>query len=171
MIYVYFVEGFPGSSTDKDSAYNTGDPSLIHRLGISPREGTGYPLQYSSTSLVAQTIFYCNTGDLGLIPELGRSPRGVLSYPLQYSCLENPHGQMSLVVTGHGIAKTWTQLGDQAQKHAYNFCIFISDNQFLKHKCFFPDYLISKLILCDFLKIFESIPVGKYGSQKLKNFC
>ena len=36
-------------------------------------------------------------GDLGLIPGLGRPPRGGHGNPLQYSCLENPHGQKSLV--------------------------------------------------------------------------
>ena len=39
----------------------------------------------------------CNAGDLGLIPGLGRSPGGGYGNPLQYSCLENPHGQRSLV--------------------------------------------------------------------------
>ena len=39
----------------------------------------------------------CNEGDLGLIPALGRSPGGGHGNPLQYSCLENPHGQRSLV--------------------------------------------------------------------------
>ena len=39
----------------------------------------------------------CNTGDLGLIPGLGRSPGGAHGNPLQYSCLEDPHGQRSLV--------------------------------------------------------------------------
>ena len=39
----------------------------------------------------------CNTGDLGLIPGLGRSPGGGHGNPLQYSCLQNPHGQRSLV--------------------------------------------------------------------------
>ena len=38
-----------------------------------------------------------NTGDLGLIPRLGRSSGGGHSNPLQYSCLENLHGQRSLV--------------------------------------------------------------------------
>ena len=37
------------------------------------------------------------TGDLGSIPEPGRSPGGQHGNPLQYSCLENPHGQRSLV--------------------------------------------------------------------------
>ena len=39
----------------------------------------------------------CNAGDLGLIPGLGRSPGEGNGNPLQYSCLENPHGQRSLV--------------------------------------------------------------------------
>ena len=39
----------------------------------------------------------CNAGDLGLIPRLGRSPGGGHGNPLQHSCLENPHGQRSLV--------------------------------------------------------------------------
>ena len=38
-----------------------------------------------------------NVGDLGSIPGLGRSPEGGHGNPLQYSCLENPHGQRSLV--------------------------------------------------------------------------
>ena len=39
----------------------------------------------------------CNVGDLGLIPGSGRSPREGHGNPLRYSCLENPHGQRSLV--------------------------------------------------------------------------
>ena len=38
--------------------------------------------------------------DVGLIPGSERSPRGRHSNPLQYSCLENPHGQRSLVGGG-----------------------------------------------------------------------
>ena len=38
-----------------------------------------------------------NAGDLGLIPGMGRSPGGGHGNPVQYSCLENPHGQKSLV--------------------------------------------------------------------------
>ena len=36
-------------------------------------------------------------GDLGPVPESGRSPGGGHGTPFQYSCLENPHGQRSLV--------------------------------------------------------------------------
>ena len=48
--------GFPGSSAGKESACNARDPSSIPGLGRSPREGIGYPLQYSWASLVAQMV-------------------------------------------------------------------------------------------------------------------
>ena len=47
---------FPDSSVGKESACNTGDPSLIPGSGRSPGEGIGYPLQYSWASLVAQLV-------------------------------------------------------------------------------------------------------------------
>ena len=45
---------FPGSPTDKETACNVGESSLIPRLGRSPGEGIGYPLQYFGTCLGAQ---------------------------------------------------------------------------------------------------------------------
>ena len=39
----------------------------------------------------------CNVGDVDSVPGLGRSPAEGHDNPLQYSCLENPHGQRSLV--------------------------------------------------------------------------
>ena len=39
----------------------------------------------------------CNAGDPSSVPGSGRSPGGGHGNPLQYSCLENPHGQRSLV--------------------------------------------------------------------------
>ena len=39
----------------------------------------------------------CKVGDLVSIPGLGRSPGGGYGNLLQYSCLENFHGQSSLV--------------------------------------------------------------------------
>ena len=41
------MRGFPGSSAGKESACNAGDLDLIPRLGRSPGEGNGYPLQDS----------------------------------------------------------------------------------------------------------------------------
>ena len=48
--------GFPGSSVGKEPACDAGDPGSIPGLGRSPREGTGYPLQYSWASLLAQLV-------------------------------------------------------------------------------------------------------------------
>ena len=48
--------GFPHSSVGKESAYNAGDPGSIPVSGRSTGEGTGYPLQYSWTSLVTQLV-------------------------------------------------------------------------------------------------------------------
>ena len=39
--------GFPGGSNGKKSACNVGDLGLIPRLGRSPGEENGNPLQYS----------------------------------------------------------------------------------------------------------------------------
>ena len=39
----------------------------------------------------------CSAGDLGWIPGLGKSPGEGHGNPSLYSCLENPHGQRSLV--------------------------------------------------------------------------
>ena len=39
----------------------------------------------------------CNMGELASIPGLGRSPTEGHGNPLQFSCLENPHGQRSLI--------------------------------------------------------------------------
>ena len=49
-------KGFPDNSVGKESVCNAGDPSSIHELGISPGKETGYPLQYSWASLVAQLV-------------------------------------------------------------------------------------------------------------------
>ena len=51
IMHVYIIPslqlGFPRGSDDKESAVNAGDPGSIPGLGRSPREGNGYPLQYS----------------------------------------------------------------------------------------------------------------------------
>ena len=41
------IWGFPGGSDSKESACSAGDAASIPVLEISPREGNGYPLQYS----------------------------------------------------------------------------------------------------------------------------
>ena len=44
-----------------------------------------------------------STGDLGSIAVLGKFPGERHGNPLQYSCLENPHGQRSLVATVYSL--------------------------------------------------------------------
>ena len=48
--------GFRDCSVGKESTYSSGDPGSIPELGRSDGEGTGYPLQYSWASLVAQLV-------------------------------------------------------------------------------------------------------------------
>ena len=61
-------------------------PSIFPSFGVFPDESVGKE-------------YTCNAGDtdVGLIPELERSPGEENGNPLQDSCLENPHGQRSLV--------------------------------------------------------------------------
>ena len=59
-----------------------------------------------------------SAGDLGLIPGLGRCHGGGHGNPLQYSCLENPHGQRSLV--GHS---PWGCKELDATKHSTWTCL------------------------------------------------
>ena len=47
LYYCTSKSDFPDSSDSKESVCNAGDPSSIPGLGISTREGIGYPLQYS----------------------------------------------------------------------------------------------------------------------------
>ena len=47
---------FPDSSVGKESTCNAKDPGSIPRSGRSTGKETGYPLQYSWASLVAQLV-------------------------------------------------------------------------------------------------------------------
>ena len=48
---IFDSSGFPDSSVGKESACNVEDLGFIPGLGISPREGKGYPLQCQENSL------------------------------------------------------------------------------------------------------------------------
>ena len=88
--------GFPGSSAGKESVYNAGDPGSIAQLG-RPLDRLPIPVSLGFPSGSDGKESACNAGNLCLVPGLGRSPEGVHGIPLKYSCLENPHGQRSLV--------------------------------------------------------------------------
>ena len=49
-----FCTAFPDSLVGKESTCNAGDPGSIPGSGRSAGEGTGYPLQYSWATTVAQ---------------------------------------------------------------------------------------------------------------------
>ena len=53
---IAFTHTFPGGSASKESACDAGDPGSIPGSGGAPGERTGYPLQYSWTSRVAQMV-------------------------------------------------------------------------------------------------------------------
>ena len=96
------------SSVGKESTCNVGDSGSIPASG----EGTGYPLQYSWASLVAQLVKN--------IPAMWEiwvwSPGEGNNYPLQYSgmdflqysCLENPMDGGAWWAAVHGVAKSDT---------------------------------------------------------------
>ena len=54
--HLTYGRGFPDSSVGKESTCNAGESSLIPGLERSTGEGTGYSLQYSWASLVAQLV-------------------------------------------------------------------------------------------------------------------
>ena len=66
---------------------STGDPGSIPGSGRSAREGTGYLLQQSWDSLVAQPVrnLPAMWVDLSLIPGWGRSPGEGKGHPLKNS--------------------------------------------------------------------------------------
>ena len=68
----------------------------------SAGEGIGYPLQYSSASLVAKLVKNLSPM-LGLIPGLGKSPGEGKGYPLQYS---GPENSMDCIVNGVANSRT-----------------------------------------------------------------
>ena len=53
-----------------------------------------------------------NAGDSSLSPGSGRCPGEGNDNPLQYSCLESPMDSGACQATVHGVAKSWTRLGD-----------------------------------------------------------
>ena len=89
-----------------------------------------------------------NAGDIrdsSSVPGSGRSPGGGHGNPLQYSCLENPHGQRSLVgyspwgrkesdMTERLTTITTFRLRVIAAPHKYNF---------LKNLIFYQSYFLS----------------------------
>ena len=101
-----YIYGLPDSSAGKESVCNAGNPSSVSGSGRSPEEGTGYLLQYSWTSLVAQAV-----KNPPAMPEtrvrslVCKDPLGEGNdNSLQYSCLENPMDREAWWAIVHGVA-------------------------------------------------------------------
>ena len=93
------VLGFPNNSVGNESACNAGDPVQFLGWEDPLEKGISYPLQYSWASLVAQLLKNSPAmqgtwvWSLGWTDPLGE---GMETYSSN-SCIENPHGQQSLV--------------------------------------------------------------------------
>ena len=93
------VRGFPGSSAGKKSTCNCRNPWFDSWVRNFPwrRDRLPTPAFLGFPGGPDSKESACSVEDLGSIPVLGRSPGGGKGYPVLYSCLENLHGQRSLV--------------------------------------------------------------------------
>ena len=92
----------------KESACNVGDPGSIPRLGTSPREGDGFPVQYSCLE---------NSMDRGAwratVPGVAKSRYDwvtfTTSFTIQYPCLGKPMNRGAWRAILYALAKgqTW----------------------------------------------------------------
>ena len=98
----------------KESACSAGDPGLIPGSGRSPREGIGYPLQYSWTSLVAQTVKNPPAMRETWVQSLGWEDPLEEGMATHSSILawRIPMDREAWQAAVHGVAKGWTQLSD-----------------------------------------------------------
>ena len=106
--------GFPGGSDGKESACNAGDLGSIPGFGRSPRQGKGYPFQYSWASLAAQMVkkppemWETWVRSLGLEDPL-QEGMATHSSILAWSI---PMDRGAWWATVHGVAKSWTLLSN-----------------------------------------------------------
>ena len=103
--------GFPGrAQLVKEPACNAGDPGSIPGSVRSPGEGIGYPLQYSSASLVAQTLKNPPAMQETWVRSLGWEEPLEEGMATHSSILawRTPLDRGSWWATDHGVAKSWT---------------------------------------------------------------
>ena len=106
--------GFHGSSAGKKSNSNARDPGSIPWSGRSPAEGTGYPLQYSCTSLVAQNVKNLSAVWETWARSLGSEDsleEGMSTYS-SILAWRIPMDRGAWWATVHRVTKSWTRLSD-----------------------------------------------------------
>ena len=124
-----YSEGSPHSSVSKESTCNAGDPGSIPGSGRSHGEGISYPLQYSWTSLVAQTVknLPCNEEDHARPNEGGHGNplQWILAWEIPW--IEEPGGLQSMGLQRVGIpervAISFSLGSSQLRKWIWVFCI------------------------------------------------
>ena len=105
--------GYLGSSADKESTCNAGDPNLSPGSVRSPGEGIGYPLQYCWASLVAQRVKNLPAMWETWVPSLSlEDPWRRKSLPTSLFLPGKFHGQRRLVAAVHAVSRrvrhNWT---------------------------------------------------------------
>ena len=106
--------GFTGGSAGKESACNAGEPGSIPGSGRSPREGIGYPFQYSWASLVAQVVKNSSALWETWVRSLGWEvslKQGMVSHSSALAW-KIPMDRGAWLVTVHGVAKSQTRLSN-----------------------------------------------------------
>ena len=86
----------------------------------------------------------CNAGDLSLIPGSGRSSGEGHGDPLQYSCLENPHGQRSLL----GYSTRGRKKSDTTDRLSTAQCVYTTGIKEVSKELICVGYLLCFIVLC-----------------------
>ena len=96
--------------------------TVLYSLGTTTIEPKCHNYTWASQVALMVKNSIANAGDIrdaGSIPGSGRSPGGGHGNPLQYSCLENPHGQRSLVGYSVWGCKESDTMGQAQYRHNY----------------------------------------------------
>ena len=104
--------GFPGSSAGKESACNAGDHGSIPGSERSTEKGIGYPLQYSSASLVAQLVTNLPAVEETWVQSLAWEDPVEKGKATHSSILAWRIPWTVLYCIVHGVASSWTRLSD-----------------------------------------------------------
>ena len=115
------MKGFPGSSADKESACNAGDPGSISGSGRYPGEGRGYPIQCSWAFLMAQMVKNSHAMQETWVQSLSWEDPMEEGMATHSSILawRIPMDRGSWQATVHGVTKSRTQLSTAQHPDIY----------------------------------------------------
>ena len=151
-----FILHLPWQLAGKDSTCNGGDPGSILGSGRCPREGIGYPFQYSWASLVTQMVKNPPAMQDTWLQSLGWED------PLQYSGLENSMDRGAWPATVNGIdlresdtaerfslrTKDVSPFKNSGGQHITGRCVCVCVCVLVTQSCLRPHRLQSTRFLC-----------------------